>query len=726
MKGLCTQFGYALYRMRSLLYVWVPSWLAVGLAGCSNGDAASPFVEDGGSSPDGGRDAATDALTDGPILGGPCLENDQCNDGVDCTFDACNLAIHRCQFTPDDSRCQNGVYCDGIERCDPLLGCRQGAPEACNDQATCTIDSCVESTKTCEHKVRDADGDGNPDVHCRAGGDCDDDDPTVYTGHPEVCGNHKDDNCDGRIDEATCQKASHDTCLDPLTIAASGIYQLDTTAASFDYAGTCAPMAPAGRRDVVAALELTEAHDVDVLVEARAGTLAVGLAAECAKLGTELACADGLEGPSGNRLARIRVRALPAGHYPLYVWTDRDETVLVHVSETSPTTPPSNETCGTATPLPLGAPLMVSLTGTKKDLESSCGFVTGDLVYTFTLADTRDVKAFAASTDGDGVPVVSLRKPDCAGIEDELVCGRGSPATAFARALPPGVYYLAISASAPTDLQVEVDVSAPTTAPADEKCEGAPLLTPNHTIDVGLTGHTDDIDLGCAHVGSVDAAYDLELGMTSDVLLVERISDGDTGALALATPTCADSSSMKACVTGRSSPLRTSVRGLAAGSYRVVVESDRGNPVQVTAFVRTAVAPTLVAFADTCASAVLIGEAGGFFQGNTANAAADYSSGCDVAGSGGAGGPDQMLKLVLTTKKRVIFDMQGSGYATLLDVRKGPSCPGLEVVQGCSVGYTASRSFLDLTLEPGTYWVQVDGYGGEAGPWFLDVRAVNL
>jgi hypothetical protein len=43
----------------------------------------------------------------------------------------------------------------------------------------------------------------------------------------------------------------------------------------------------------------------------------------------------------------------------------------------------------------------------------------------------------------------------------------------------------------------------------------------------------------------------------------------------------------------------------------------------------------------------------------------------------------------------------------------------------CSAGYVPLRSYLDLTLDPGTYWVQVDGFDYAAGAWFLDVRVVD-
>ena len=71
--------------------------------------------------------------------------------------------------------------------------------------------------------------------------------------------------------------------------------------------------------------------------------------------------------------------------------------------------------------------------------------------------------------------------------------------------------------------------------------------------------------------------------------------------------------------------------------------------------------------------------------------------------------------------RRVVFDMAGSNYATVLDVRKGPSCPGEELPMSCTIGPGMGRSFLDLTLAAGTYFVQVDGFAGASGAWSLDV-----
>lgn len=221
--------------------------------------------------------------------------------------------------------------------------------------------------------------------------------------------------------------------------------------------------------------------------------------------------------------------------------------------------------------------------------------------------------------------------------------------------------------------------------------------------------------------GAVDAVYGLDLAQASDVLLVQRLSDGDAGALGLMEQSGGACGAELACKRADVSPLRLRKHALPAGSYDVVAESAAGTPSEITALLRPASAATLVPFADTCDQAIQIPAEGGFFQGSTVNASADYDAGCDYGVQPKGGAADQMLKLSLSETKRVVFDMQGSGYATLLNVRRGPSCPGSELMQACSVGFSEGRSYLDLTLEAGDYFVQIDGYNRASGQWFLDV-----
>jgi hypothetical protein len=308
--------------------------------------------------------------------------------------------------------------------------------------------------------------------------------------------------------------------------------------------------------------------------------------------------------------------------------------------------------------------------------------------------------------------------------EDELVCNAGPNAHIYRHSLEPGVYAVAVAASAPTDVLVTLELSAPSPPPEDEDCDSSAALVAAETVDVSFAEHQDDLDLGCLP-GAPDAAYRLELGHASDLLLLGRFAEDDEAALELAHAPCADPADLVVCALGSLSPIRARARNVPSGSMRVIAESANGTPMQLTALVRTAVPPTLVPFADGCADALAVPPGGGFFQGNTTNATADFNAGCDQGGYGSGGARDQLLKLELTTPKRVVLDMQGSGYSTLLDVRRGPTCPGTEVEAGCAVGYYQDRSFLDLDLEAGTYFIQIDGYAGAHGPWFLDVHVVE-
>ena len=104
----------------------------------------------------------------------------------------------------------------------------------------------------------------------------------------------------------------------------------------------------------------------------------------------------------------------------------------------------------------------------------------------------------------------------------------------------------------------------------------------------------------------------------------------------------------------------------------------------------------------------------------------DFSAGCDVGGQDDGGAPDQILELTLTVPRRVILDMQGSAYKTMLSVREGQFCPGAELQLACAPGYWPTRSYLDLDLQAGHYFVQIDGYDGDSGAWQLDVFTALL
>jgi len=89
-----------------------------------------------------------------------------CNDGISCTIDSCNEAIDACDYTPTDSLCDNGLWCDGYEYCEVASGCRPGTVVDCNDDVLCTQDSCNEDADICNYDSQGCD--------CLVDLDCDD------------------------------------------------------------------------------------------------------------------------------------------------------------------------------------------------------------------------------------------------------------------------------------------------------------------------------------------------------------------------------------------------------------------------------------------------------------------------------------------------------------------------------------------------------------------------
>ena len=124
-----------------------------------------------------GQDRA-DVATQRSALAG-CAQDRDCDDGVRCTADICNLVDHTClnlQISgccTQDSDCDDGTACtkDACSvsqgRClhTPVAGCCTGNGQ-CNDQNSCTDDNCIVESGVCQNL---------PHPHtacCQQSGDC--------------------------------------------------------------------------------------------------------------------------------------------------------------------------------------------------------------------------------------------------------------------------------------------------------------------------------------------------------------------------------------------------------------------------------------------------------------------------------------------------------------------------------------------------------------------------
>jgi hypothetical protein len=715
--------------------------LGLGLAAlplaCGPDSVKSPFGPGaGGGSADGAAGMQGDAgfrlaIDAGdevdPTLGGPCQDDGQCDDQVDCTDNGCDQTLGRCRFTPNDARCADASYCNGEEKCDVRAGCGPGEPVACSDNDTCTIDVCIEATQSCRHDARDADGDGDPTRDC-GGKDCDDQNPLVSSSALEICGNQLDDDCDAQVDEPDCSAPEHDTCAQALEITAAGFYDIDLSATQLDYPTTCATEV-AGFRDAVVTLVVPDAGplDVDVIAKLDQGQVSLGTADSCGDAASAR-CEASFQSPLGAGVSRLLLRGLLPGKYPIYVAADSETIAQLRVDFRAPE-PKLGELCEDAQSLlPSAEPVLVRLPGYAADASSGCvtqappdsttQTSTGDAFLSFTLDAASDVTLIAEAQDDLGLPVLSLLSASC---KHELTCRVSQPGRLFVRDLAAGSYRVAVSGTAPDDVSVRLETSPVSEAPPGEGCASPPTLDVGVEQLIDLSTHEDAVDPGCL-TGAPDVSYGFALDAKKDVALVGRFSSGDRGGVSIAQEDCRASYACRV----DSGTVRALSYGLDAGQYRAIIQSEQGNPVGLSLFERPAALAVHVPFADNCDGLLAVPETGGRFSGNTANAFPDFSAGCDVGGQAEGGAPDQILKLSLSAARRVILDMQGSAYNTLLSVRAGEFCPGIELPLACAPGYWSSRSYLDLDLQKGAYFIQIDGYDGDAGAWKLDVFTAPL
>jgi hypothetical protein len=177
----------------------------IALVGCSGdppapSDAASAdvAVEDRAAPP---ADAIVEdrAMPPAGDAGPPrCTSVADCDDGVACTEDRCGMD-GVCAHTETNARCDDGLFCNGAERCDAARGCVAGTAPACDDMNANTADRCDPGANACRNDPLDNDGDGDPAMSA-GGRDCDDNDRTRSSLEREVC-NGRDDNCNGMTDE---------------------------------------------------------------------------------------------------------------------------------------------------------------------------------------------------------------------------------------------------------------------------------------------------------------------------------------------------------------------------------------------------------------------------------------------------------------------------------------------------------------------------------------------
>jgi len=163
---------------------------------------------------------------------GECMPADKpaCEDDIECTEATCDEERDECHYEVNNAICDDGLFCNGQERCSVLYGCVNGTAPDCSDTDRCTTDYCDEENDRCVYAPKDNDSDGFVDRSC-GGDDCNDSDPQIHPGVEEICDDGKDNDCNNLID------TSDPVCLEHLCDAAQ-VINVDFSGGNFTWTGS--------------------------------------------------------------------------------------------------------------------------------------------------------------------------------------------------------------------------------------------------------------------------------------------------------------------------------------------------------------------------------------------------------------------------------------------------------------------------------------------------------
>jgi hypothetical protein len=661
---------------------------------------------------DPSADDAGDEIPDGSIA---CKSDSDCDDGVDCTNDVC-LSEGYCRSTTDYTRCSDTLYCNGIEICDALKGCMPGLVPTCDDMDPCTIDRCDDARKDCVHAPRDFDHDGEADVHCSGGTDCDDFDETRGSQRAEICEDDIDNDCDDMIDEAGCGQPAHDACDDALDISAGGSFEVSLLGAIANYSTTCSTIA--GAPDAVFTFELTKPSDVKLegrafLSDGTEESTTLALQTKCGVVSSERKCAKSFPA------ADLRVRGLAPGRY--YVVGNSALAASLWLSiEISPATPaPTNALCENAIDVSKGGRFEGDFIDVGDETMTVCGTEKQpDVYYKFTLERESDVEISAVSNEG-GSLTISVRDT-CDSASAVRGCRAAEPALTRLHQLPAGSYVIVLEGPSSREISyaLEVAILDPTPVPQGDSCLSPIPLVVGTPVLVPLSDKQAEVRSSCESTGP-DAVFSLHLDTARDVVI--QADAEDVLAIAALQRTCGDVGTERGC--GRGPPLEMRVQNVEPGDYYVVVDSPTAQSmtVQIQTYEPTPTTP--VSGNDTCATAYEILGTGGIYTGDTRTLMNDYTAAC----GGDATSRDAVFKLQLNDRRHVVARLR-SGFEGVLhrmrDQRTTPDVCQNVMSDACieeipSGGVSAD---LDDVLSSGVYYYVVDGYRDyNAGFYTLNV-----
>ncbi len=508
------------------------------------------------------------------------------------------------------------------------------------------------------------------------------------------------------------------TCEAPIPLSA-GTVSGSTARGEDSNSGSCER---SDARELVYELDVTQRQHVVLEVEAHFDSILYVRKDSCADPEAEVDCNDDAQS-SGRNHSRIE-RTLDPGKYFVFVDGYNQEAGAFKLTVSTGEPVSIGDVCRGAPQLVAAAPVSATTRGRADDAEASCGggALGADAPWRLELPSRARVRL--AEHSDDTSPVLHVRRA-CTDERSETACAESGivPGDATVTGtFEPGAYAVfadAREAGASGSYTLLYETAPPEGAGvAGDGCGDAQPLAGSGTVVGDTFAARDDVAGSCGGAGAADVVYHIDVQRRSR--LVAKL-DGEEGAHVLvALRHCGDRASELAC--GKSID-----EVVPPGTYFIAVDGESADALGRFNLVYSL--QDLSAQAAACASApVLI--SGKTVSSSTAGVGDRFASSCSGASDAtGTTGADRVLRFTLAARSAVTLNLLAQGFEATLAVRHvcGDAPASFLPELACVADPDGGRhSALDLTLDPGTYYVVVDGQGpGDQGPFTLEYRAVT-
>jgi hypothetical protein len=511
------------------------------------------------------------------------------------------------------------------------------------------------------------------------------------------------------------------TCDAPIPLVAGSVTGSNARG-SAEHEGSCANSAS---REIVYKLELPSRQRATIEVDPRFDAVLYVRREECADSESEVACNDD-DDRRHTRKSRIDEIFEP-GVYFVFVDGYAAETGSYAMNVALADAPTLADVCGKARPLTSGIAAQ-GLTATSFDYaHASCGDSAKGPDTPFKLDVAQRSRVRVVEHSDDFAPVVHVRRA-CADESTEVGCantGAADDDAAFTGVLDAGTY--AVFADTPRreangkyTLLAELAPEQGSGAQGDACADALGLASQS---DRNVTGDTflahDDFAGKCGGVGGADVIYKVEIPRRSRVSA--RFTRQEGRHLFVLMRTCGDRASETACGAAIDELVQP-------GTYYLAVDGARADALGRFSFdwrVREVATQE-----GACRSAPPLVE-GQVVSASTAGAGDKFASSCggreDMQTS-----PDRIYRMVLAKRTHVRLSLTTPTWDGVLAIRKTclepPGTAGARAAEAAcnNDADDTHHARVDTTLEPGTYFVQVDGHAtGNEGAFTLEYRTVK-